>query len=105
MINALEQPKLVLKYARSNKYPGPSKNYKIQDLGNLGSTLGWVAPYISRFPNHPNSRRLLARKSKSHSQPESYLTDYLTIAVWMNGYSSEWTVVDAKCLHADPRFN
>ena len=102
-INAVEQPDLVLKYARSNKYPGPNKNYKVQDLGGHASTLGWIAPYISRFPEHPNTRRLMARKNFKHTEPRNYLTYSLDQAVRANGYSSEWIGVDARCLYADPR--
>ena len=93
----------MLKYAKTNKAPGPSKDYKIQDLGGMGSTMGWIAPYISRFPDHPNSQRLKARKSSSHSEPESYLTHELDSAVRAKGLSSEWIGVDARCLYADPQ--
>ena len=104
-LDAVEEPDLVLKYAKTNKAPGPSKDYKFQDLGGMGSTMGWVAPYISRFPDHPNSQRLKARMSSSHSEPESYLTHELDSAVRANGFSSEWIGVDAKCLYADPRLS
>ena len=102
-LNAVEKPELVLKYAKTNKAPGPSKNYKVQYLGSSGSTMGWIAPYISRFPDHPNSKRLRARKSSAHSLPRSYLTDQLDAAVRMNGFSREWTGVDAECFYADPQ--
>ena len=105
-INSIEQPDLVLKYAQTNYVSGPSKNWKFQDLGNAGSTMGWVAPYLNRFPNHPNSRRLWAYEQPyEESQPQSYLTGYLRIAVRANGYSSEWIGVDARCFYADPQFN
>ena len=89
-INSIEQPDLVLEYAQANVYPGPSKNWKIQDLGRLGTTMSWIAPYVNRFPNHPNSRRLMAYKLDEESQPQSYLTFFLRVAVRTNGYSSEW---------------
>ena len=104
-INAIEQPHLILKYARTNYDPGPSKNWQRQHLGNVHSTFGWVAPYISRFPNHPNSQRLLALKLKKNTQPQSSLLHRLAIAVINNGYSSEWTGVDARCFYADQQFN
>ena len=104
-IDSIEQPDLVLKYARANLYPGPSNNWKFQDLGNLGSTMGWIAPYVNRFPNHPNSRRLMAYKLDEESQPQSYLTGSLRTAVRFNGYSSEWTGVDGRCFYADPQFD
>lgn len=100
-INAVENPNLVLKYAKTNKAPGPSKNYKVQDLGS-SSTMGWIAPYISRFPDHPNSLRLRARKNVKHSEPRNYLTGRLDAAVRTNGYSAEWIGVDARCFYAAP---
>ena len=84
-INSIEQPDLVLKYARANLYPGPSKNWKIQDLGRLGTTMSWIAPYVNRFPNHPNSLRLMAYKLDEESQPQSYLTGSLK-----NGCTIQW---------------
>ena len=98
-INAIEEPELVLKYAKTNKAPGPSKNYKVQDLGGLGSTMGWIAPYISRFPDHPNSLRLRTM----HSNPKNNLMRSLDSAVRTNGFSAEWIGVDARCFYADPR--
>ena len=102
-IDAVENPKLVLKYARTNKSPGPSKNYKVQDLGGMGSTMGWIAPYVRRFPDHANTRRLMARRLPGHSEPESYLTSQLDRAVASNGFSAAWTGVDARCFYADPQ--
>ena len=102
-IDAVEEPELVLKYAKTNKAPGPSKNYKVQDLGGAGSTMGWIAPYLARFPDHPNSQRLKARLDPGQTQPSSYLTHELDAAVRRNGFSSEWIGVDARCFYADPR--
>jgi len=58
MLDALEHNQLVIKYAGENYVPGPSKNYRNQYLGESGSTFGWIFPYVSRFPNHPNSARI-----------------------------------------------
>ena len=108
VIDAIEEPDLVLKYARTNRSPGPSKNYKVQDLGSIGSTFGWIAPYTARFPNHPNSQRLLARRPIDHSEVSNYLTDKLDLAVRMNGrlrgVDGEWIGVDGACFYADPRY-
>ena len=102
-IDAIEQPDLVLRYARTNKSPGPSRNYKVQDLGSNASTMGWIAPYIRRFPEHPNTRRLRARLQSGDAAPKSYLTPSLDTAVRANGYSSEWIGVDARCFYAVPK--
>ncbi len=106
-LNSIEQPDLVLKYAWVNHAPGPSQNWKVQDLSSYGdrdSSFAWIAPYIQRFPDHPNTRRLLARRNSPHSEPTSYLTPALDGAVRDNGYSVDWIGVDARCLYADPRF-
>jgi len=57
ILDALEDNELVIKYARENRTPGPDKNYRYQYLGER-STFGWIYPYVSRFPNHPNSTRI-----------------------------------------------
>ena len=95
LIEAIRNPQLVLKYAKTNHAPGPSKNYKIQDLGGT-STLSWIAPYIAQFPNHPNTVALLNLKSD-----ESYLAPRVAMAVSKNGNSSEWIGVDARCFYAN----
>ena len=106
-IDAMEQPDLVLKYAKTNKAPGPSKNYKVQDLGSIESTMGWIAPYMARFPNHPNSQRLSARRY-GHSEVSNYLTDQMDLAVRLNGrlrgLGGEWIGVDGAWFYADPRY-
>lgn len=98
-LNAIENPELVLNYARANIAPGPSKNYKLQYVDN--TTFGWVAPYMSRFPNHPNTRRLAERRARGHSAPKSYLTNRLDTAVQLGGRSDEWIGVDARCFYSD----
>ena len=104
-VNSIEQPDLILKYAKINYHSGPNENWQRQHLGSLNNTFGWVAPYISRFPNHSNSRRLMAYKLDEESQSQSDLTESLRAAVRANGYSSDWIGVDARCFYADPQFN
>ena len=72
MINAMEEPKRVLKYAKTSYHPGPSDNYKVQDLENIGSTLGWVGVYMARFPDHPHTKRLAQRWEFTHSEVTNY---------------------------------
>ena len=100
----LEEPKRVLKYAKTNRHPGPSDNYKVQDLGNIGSTLGCVGIYMARFPDHPTTKRLARRWEFTHSEVTNYLTDPLDNVVRANGMSGEWTGVDVGCFYADPRW-
>ena len=104
MIDAIEDPKRVIKYAKTNRHPGPSKDYKVQDLGSLGSTLGWVGIYMGRFPDHANTERLARRWEFGHAEVDNYLTDSLDVVVRANGMSGEWTGVDVGCFYADPRW-
>lgn len=93
-IDAVIEPERVLRYAKRNVAPGPDKNYKAQDLGGT-SSLSWVAPYVARFPNHPNTIKLLELSSDV-----SYLAPRLNSAVMQNGVSAEWIGVDARCFYA-----
>lgn len=95
-LDAAVDPSIVLPYARTNKVPGPSKDYTRQYLGGVG-TLGWVAPYMARFPNHPNTRTLQALRGD-----ESYLTPQVVSAVERNSSSVEWIGVDTGCFYAKP---
>lgn len=104
MIDAMEDPKRVNKYAKTNRHPGPSKDYKVQDLGSIGSTLGWVGIYMGRFPDHPNTERLARRWEFGHSEVDNYLTEKLDVVVRAKGMSGEWTGVDVGCFYADPRW-
>lgn len=81
MLDALENNELVIKYASENYWPGPYKDYHNQDLGGSGSTFGWIYPYVSRFPNHPNSARI--RK----------------LPYWGLSLCGEWIGTCSKCLY------
>jgi len=102
LIDAIEDPKLVLGYALTNKSPGPSKNYKRQDLGYSGSsTFGWVASYMARFPDHPNTTRLLRRIADPENVVKTYLTSTLDRQVKLNGTGQgDWNFVNGKCFYS-----
>ena len=103
-IDAMEQPELVVKYARTNFAPGPSNDYKYQDLGGMASSpFGWIQPYMAQFPEHPNTRRLLARQSADFSGIRNRLTNILDVSVSSHS-SNGWTGVDATCFYANPEF-
>lgn len=100
LIDAIENPDLVLRYASTNKSPGPSKNYKRQDIGT-GSTFGWVAPYMARFPDHPNTKRMLNRIEDSGNVPQNYLTLTLDRYVRDNGTGTgDWNFVNGRCFYS-----
>ncbi len=99
-IDFTENNEIVFKYAKENRYPGPAKNYKVQDLkSNSGSNWGWLYAYVSRFPNHENVKRL-----KRWSQNKNELNGYQRIIinhfenVSKRGFgSASWTVVEPNC--------
>jgi poly(beta-D-mannuronate) lyase len=101
LIDAIENPDLVLGYASINKSPGPSKNYQRQDIGS-GSTFGWIAPYMARFPDHPNTKRMLRRISDPDAAIQNYLTINLDRQIQMNGTGSgDWNFVNGRCFYSE----
>ena len=99
-IDFTENNEIVFKYAKENRWPGPAKNYKVQDLrSDSGSNWGWLYAYASRFPNHENIKRLKKwslNKSKLNSYQSNILYQYLNIGKKGFGHAS-WTVVEPNC--------
>ena len=99
-IDFTENNEIVFKYAKSMKHPGPAKDYKKQDLNSRSSSnWGWLYAYVSRFPDHENTKRL-ERWSQIKSNLNSYQWDivhhYLNIK--KRPFSSaSWTVVEPNC--------
>ena len=99
-IDFTENNEIVFKYAKENRFPGPAKNYKVQDLkSNSGSNWGWLYAYASRFPDHENIQRL-----KQWSENKNNLNNYQRkiVTVFENiskrGFgSASWTVVEPYC--------
>jgi poly(beta-D-mannuronate) lyase len=64
LLAAVEDPKLVWPYARANVNPGPFLNWRAQDLGFMVHRghgrhyMAWAEPYMRRFPDRPETRRL-----------------------------------------------
>ena len=100
MKECAENNKIVFKYAKSMKHPGPAKNYKKQDLNSRSSSnWGWLYAYASRFPDHENVQRLKQwsqDKSKLNSYQWDIVHHYLNIGNRPFG-SASWTVVEANC--------
>ena len=60
MLDAVEKPEIVYKYAKVNRDSGGSLPYTEQEAKNLYSGMfAWIKPYLLRFPEHPNSTRIL----------------------------------------------
>ena len=99
-IDFTENNEIVFKYAKENRWPGPAKNYKIQDLDSRSSSnWGWLYAYVTRFPDHENVQRL-----KQWSTNQSNLNNYQRKIVLnfenilkRNFGTSSWTVVEPNC--------
>jgi len=99
-IDFTENNEIVFKYAKENRWPGPAKNHKIQDLSsNSGSNWGWLYAYATRFPDHENIQRL-KNWSKNKSELNSYQSKIVSAYLNINkkGFgSASWTVVEPNC--------
>jgi len=64
LLDAIENPALVLPYARANVNPGPFRNHLVQDFGFLVQRghgrhyMAWTEPFVGRFPESATARRL-----------------------------------------------
>ncbi len=99
-IDFTENHEIVFKYAKENRWPGPAKNYKVQDLrSNSGSNWGWLYAYASRFPDHENIKRL-KRWSENKNELNSYQSNivYQYLNIGKKGFgSASWTVIEPNC--------
>ena len=99
-LDVADNPELILKYAKKNKSPGPSKDYSRQDLGGAyrfnSSGHGWVQLYLKKFPHHKNTNRLL-----NISNGKSHISESLEISVSQKGKSTEWITLDTSCFNTD----
>lgn len=66
LLDGIAEPERVWRYASANEKPGPEADWRRQDLGFLEPRghgrhyMAWVEPYLARFPDRPESRRLRA---------------------------------------------
>ncbi|MEJ5231190.1 MAG: alginate lyase family protein [Geminicoccaceae bacterium] len=66
LLDAIDEPERVLPYAAENRNPGPSADWRRQDLSFLSRRghdrhyMAWVEIYRARFPDREETRRLEA---------------------------------------------
>ena len=96
MIAALERNETIYPYAKANIHPGSSRNWRVQHLGSLGSTLGWMIPYTARFPAHPNTVRLKELRNDPHADNQAEVKVVLNSGLAVSGH---WTGVRSDCLY------
>ncbi len=92
MLEALVDKEVVFPYARDNDIPGPDKDWRNQYLGGLSNTLGWVLPYMNRFPGRENSARILGADGA-----EGWATASLASFLRKRSAVGEWLGVDGVC--------
>ena len=95
-----ENNEIVFKYAKENRFPGPAKNYKVQDLkGNSGSNFGWFYAYATRFPDHENIKRVktwVKNKDETNRYQRRIMRQFRNLNKRGFG-SASWTVVEPFC--------
>ena len=99
-IDFTENNEIVFKYAKENRWPGPAKNYKIQDLESRSSSnWGWLSAYVTRFSNHENVKRLKqwsTNNSNLNNYQRKIILNYEKISK-INFGTSSWTVIEPNC--------
>ena len=96
MVAALDRNEVIYPYAKENIYPGSSRNWRVQHLGSLGSTLGWMIPYTARFPGHPNTIRLEALRTDDEADNGGSVDFVLRSGTAVKGH---WTGARSDCLY------
>jgi hypothetical protein len=72
MLNASEKPSLIYKYAKYDYISGGDIPHTEQEYSPVsGGQYSWVAPYMVRFPDHPNTRRIIEYKSGEQQESRS----------------------------------
>lgn len=99
MVAAMHRNELIYPYAKENFYPGPNKDWRQQELRNLGSTLGWVVPYVARFPDHPNTKRIQSLRTDKDSDLGMEFDRVLELGIPVKGH---WIGPRADCLYRAP---
>jgi poly(beta-D-mannuronate) lyase len=82
LLDAVDDPRRVWRYAAANERPGPEGDPRRQDLGFLARRghgrhyMAWAEMYLARFPDRPESRRLLALLARADPSFRPMIDDY-----------------------------
>ena len=82
LLDAIEEPAKVLPYAAANSNPGIESGPGDQDLSFLDQRghdrhyMAWVEIYAARFPDRPESKRLLALLARTDPDFRPMIDDY-----------------------------
>ncbi len=82
LIDAIQQPEMVLGYAAENHNPGTADEWWMQDLSFLATRghgrhyMAWVEPYRTRFADRPEARELSALLAARDPDFQPAIDDY-----------------------------
>ena len=82
LVRASEDPRLVLDYASVNQNPGPSTNWRSQDLtflqmrGHGRHYMAWAEPYRARFADRAEAKELTALLERFDPSFQPAIDDY-----------------------------
>lgn len=82
LLDAIDRPSIVARYALANHKPGPERDPAAQDLGFLrrrGTVrhyMAWVELYAARFPDRDETRRLLGLLARQDQPFRPMVDDY-----------------------------
>ena len=82
LLDAVDDPRKVWRYAEANINPGPARNYRRQDLGFLRRRahdrhyMAWAEIYMARFPAREESRRLAGLLAEAQPDFRPMIDEY-----------------------------
>ena len=83
LLDGIDDPAIVWRYATENVNPGPHRNYKVQDLGFMKRRghgrhyMAWVEAYRARFPTSELALRLQDRLDAFGAAEQPLIDDYI----------------------------
>lgn len=97
MLAAMDRDEVIYRYARENYDPGPSDEWRRQDLGSPGTTMAWAVPYAARFPDHPNSSTIQSLRRDPESDHGVVFNHVLDASI--PEVMGHWIGARADCLY------
>jgi len=77
MLDVSEQPDLIYQYAEYDVFSGGNIPHTVQEHSPpSGGQYSWVAPYVVRFPDHPNTKRIIEYRDNPNTEIKRLLAQY-----------------------------
>lgn len=83
LLDGVDHPEIVWRYAMENENPGPWRNYKVQDLGFMTKRghgrhyMAWAEAYMARFAGSELALRLQAELDAFGSAEQPLIDEYI----------------------------